>query len=492
MKNLTSKLLILSVFFSINLYAVAGDTIRYVDVSSHISFAIKATPNKQFTVRCVDYDVEQIFIGTEEYVGLTITMFVSGYVPYEVVIEGEEGCAFTAFVAIKSSVMSIDLSRCTSIQRLGAGTGQFRESLKDINLSNCVNLDTIQLIGGVITDLDLSDCRALKVIYCINHHLSVLDINLTNNPAIYSIACYYNHLPLSNLYALSELSDEQFPPFRFGKQTERVPRRIKPGDALDYSSQKEFGGLPTGFAIVKGYENWGADPNSNYADPNTYDIENGVITFHKAGKYTVDMRNNAIRQDYWFMMLEPARYLVWIDVIDFVPVTEITNIPASATVGEVVLSNRIVLPANATYTYTTWEIIDAGTTGATLTGSRLNTTATGFVIVRGTIKDGLDFDEDYTQDFVIEIKPLGIEEGAELSGITVYPNPTTGELRIENGELRIINVEIVDVYGRILLTNHLITSSSNHLINIAHLPAGNYFVKIITEEGEIVKKVVKQ
>ena len=102
------------------------------------------------------------------------------------------------------------------------------------------------------------------------------------------------------------------------------------------------------------------------------------------------------------------------------------------------------------------------------------------------------FYEDYTQDFVIEIKPLGIDEGAELSGITVYPNPTTGELRIENGELRIINVEIVDVYGRILLTNHLITSSSNHLINIAHLPAGNYFVKIITEEGEIVKKVVKQ
>ncbi|MDR2970724.1 MAG: T9SS type A sorting domain-containing protein [Bacteroidales bacterium] len=29
-------------------------------------------------------------------------------------------------------------------------------------------------------------------------------------------------------------------------------------------------------------------------------------------------------------------------------------------------------------------------------------------------------------------------------------------------------------------------------MNISHLPAGLYFVKIITEQGEVVKKVVKQ
>jgi len=74
--------------------------------------------------------------------------------------------------------------------------------------------------------------------------------------------------------------------------------------------------------------------------------------------------------------------------------------------------------------------------------------------------------------------------------------------------LRIENVEVFDVYGRKvsshhlitssshhLITsssNHLITSSSNHLINISHLPAGTYFVKIMTEQGEVVRKVVKQ
>jgi len=35
-----------------------------------------------------------------------------------------------------------------------------------------------------------------------------------------------------------------------------------------------------------------------------------------------------------------------------------------------------------------------------------------------------------------------------LENITLHPNPTTGELRIENGELRIKSVEVYDVYGR--------------------------------------------
>jgi hypothetical protein len=77
------------------------------------------------------------------------------------------------------------------------------------------------------------------------------------------------------------------------------------------------------------------------------------------------------------------------------------------------------------------------------------------------------------------------------TSIEVYPNPTTGELTITNYELGITSIEIFDIYGR-NLSNHLITSSSNHLINIAHFPAGIYFVKISTEVGEVVRKVVKE
>jgi hypothetical protein len=83
-------------------------------------------------------------------------------------------------------------------------------------------------------------------------------------------------------------------------------------------------------------------------------------------------------------------------------------------------------------------------------------------------------------------------ENNAFENITLTPNPTTGELTINNEQLIINNVEIFDVYGRNVSSHHLITSSSNHHISISHLQAGIYFVKISTEAGEVVKKIVKQ
>ena len=81
--------------------------------------------------------------------------------------------------------------------------------------------------------------------------------------------------------------------------------------------------------------------------------------------------------------------------------------------------------------------------------------------------------------------------------INIYPNPTTGELRITNYELEITNyklginrVEFFDVYGRNRLS-HKPPISSETTINIAYLPAGIYFVRITTEAGVAMRKVVK-
>jgi len=63
---------------------------------------------------------------------------------------------------------------------------------------------------------------------------------------------------------------------------------------------------------------------------------------------------------------------------------------------------------------------------------------------------------------------------------------------MDNGELTIKQVEVFDIYGRKQSSHHLIPSSSHYLINISHLPVGIYFVKIGTEAGEVVRKVVKE
>ena len=73
----------------------------------------------------------------------------------------------------------------------------------------------------------------------------------------------------------------------------------------------------------------------------------------------------------------------------------------------------------------------------------------------------------------------------------ISPNPTTGELKMENGKLKIENVIIFDVYGRELLF-HTSSTSSKMTIDISHFSAGIYFVKIHTETGEVVRKVLKE
>ena len=83
-------------------------------------------------------------------------------------------------------------------------------------------------------------------------------------------------------------------------------------------------------------------------------------------------------------------------------------------------------------------------------------------------------------------------EDYNKSMINLYPNPTTGELRIESGELRINSVEIFDVFGRKQKTILHSPFSILHSIDISHLSNGIYFLKIHTESGIVVKKVVKE
>jgi hypothetical protein len=64
-----------------------------------------------------------------------------------------------------------------------------------------------------------------------------------------------------------------------------------------------------------------------------------------------------------------------------------------------------------------------------------------------------------------------------LDKITLVPNPTTGKLTINN-------IEIFDIYGK---KHHLITSSSHHQINIAHFPAGVYFLRVNEQTVKVIK-----
>ena len=71
----------------------------------------------------------------------------------------------------------------------------------------------------------------------------------------------------------------------------------------------------------------------------------------------------------------------------------------------------------------------------------------------------------------------------------IYPNPVNDRLYIETQTLT-QTIEIYDVYGRRQELSAV--SGQQSTINVANLNSGIYFVKVVTENGEVVKRFVKK
>jgi hypothetical protein len=113
--------------------------------------------------------------------------------------------------------------------------------------------------------------------------------------------------------------------------------------------------------------------------------------------------------------------------------------------------------------------------------------------VRTYYKEGCVSDSSNHVEETIE---LGIKEFED--GITIYPNPTTGELIVEiagdpessSGRNDVWSIEVFDIYGRKVFEQKA-EGGEQKAIDISELQAGIYFVRIETEKGVVVKKVIK-
>ena len=104
-------------------------------------------------------------------------------------------------------------------------------------------------------------------------------------------------------------------------------------------------------------------------------------------------------------------------------------------------------------------------------------------------EQGISYTNGENVGFIsLDVSVLSINESV-LSNILIYPNPTTEELRIADGGLRIESVVFYDFFGKI---QKIENRKIGNVIDISHLSAGVYFVKIRTETGEVVRKVVKE
>jgi hypothetical protein len=131
----------------------------------------------------------------------------------------------------------------------------------------------------------------------------------------------------------------------------------------------------------------------------------------------------------------------------FVEVTSITGVPTRAFIGIPLTLTGTVNPSTASNQTISWSIVNAGTTGASLTGGNtLNVTAAGSVFVKATIVDGLSTGnfEDTFEITVTYFVPVTSITGVPGTAAVGVPLTLTGTVNPSNASNKDIVWDVVD------------------------------------------------
>jgi hypothetical protein len=102
--------------------------------------------------------------------------------------------------------------------------------------------------------------------------------------------------------------------------------------------------------------------------------------------------------------------------------------------------------------------------------------------------DDPEADSDPSEPYTITIVDDAIEE--LTSSFNVYPNPVNDKLYVETlTQTQTLTVEIYDIYGR---QQSMVNGQQSTVIDVTNLNSGVYFVKVVTENGEAVKRFIKK
>jgi hypothetical protein len=94
-------------------------------------------------------------------------------------------------------------------------------------------------------------------------------------------------------------------------------------------------------------------------------------------------------------------------------------------------------------------------------------------------------------DFVIN----GVlsSEHFELNNISIYPNPSKGMFTISLGDVQPIGIEVYDLTGKLILSKKdIFINNFETFIDLSTASQGVYFIKIVTNEQQIVRRIIKE
>lgn len=84
----------------------------------------------------------------------------------------------------------------------------------------------------------------------------------------------------------------------------------------------------------------------------------------------------------------------------------------------------------------------------------------------------------------------GVEEYDANDAVSIYPNPAANQLAVGNKQLAIMSVEITDLIGRSFYSEKFTNNKEQINVDVSSLPQGMYFVKVKTERGIAIRKIL--
>ncbi len=124
--------------------------------------------------------------------------------------------------------------------------------------------------------------------------------------------------------------------------------------------------------------------------------------------------------------------------------------------------------------------IDGEASGDEL-GNSVSLSSDGSIVAIGAhFNNGIGFKVGHVR--VFNNPTLGININSPNKNISIYPNPTTGKIRVNKKDIQ--KIEIIDIHGK-----QIYIGNTNE-IDISKQSKGIYFIKVITQNGVGVKKVI--
>ncbi|MFK5982566.1 MAG: T9SS type A sorting domain-containing protein [Flavobacteriaceae bacterium] len=148
-------------------------------------------------------------------------------------------------------------------------------------------------------------------------------------------------------------------------------------------------------------------------------------------------------------------------------------------------------PAIALFTYhTSFEDSENGINSIATPTAYLNNTNPQTIYVRLTNNNTGFY---VLTSFVIETDGvLGIEENI-LSNLKLYSNPISGIITLQSSNLiESTDLTIYNIQGQIIIAENKIPSNEIIQVDISNLTTGIYFIKIVSGENSVIKRVIKK